>query len=86
MTNKWFFPLSLFDSRCDCTANQKRVNKYIKFQSTNTEYSKRIDSKNRAELIAKKSFFLIDNNERLRRNVVVVFQVSVSIYESLIIK
>jgi hypothetical protein len=30
--------------RCDCTANQLRVNKYIKFHATKTENLKRIDT------------------------------------------
>lgn len=58
MTNIFYVSLSvssrelLFDLRCDCTANQKRVNKYIKFHSTNMEYLMRIVRKNQVELIA----------------------------------
>lgn len=73
-----------FDRRCDCTANQKRVNKYIKFQSTNTEYTKRIDSaRNKTQAWINCEFFLLFR-ESMRWNAVVIFPVSVRIYESLI--
>lgn len=51
-----FSPLALC-LRCDCTANQLRVNKYIKFHcDKNGKLEANRYSKKRAELIAKKAF------------------------------